>query len=323
MNYKVLINAAKDLNETFGLQPPIVYRGVTEDFLLEQLKEAASSITEDTMDDDERDLQKGTVETLKKLKMWPKVKKSKDEDEEDTPDYDDDIEIEGVPDGIEELDEIYEEDYEGGFSDDTHSPDEEKEEDVAKALNPEKEKEYAEPAIMTKPEMIIVSEVEDDVENISQDEYDEDVETRLRIIKKMQLAMDRPSTVDQLKALKRIVRRYPAFYEVRPALLSRIKSTKLLSEMQAVLDIKPSRRYKRKPKQRKRRRPRKFKYSRMDAICEALQQRPLTIEEWVDKTDICMMQHGLMENPAESRHLIRYVQKMERYFDFPIKMPQI
>lgn len=78
MDIKKLIEAAKEINENFGLEPAIVVtKKATEASLLEGLKEAA----EEFRTNDE--FSKETIKTLKSLKLWPPVEKEEEEDDED------------------------------------------------------------------------------------------------------------------------------------------------------------------------------------------------------------------------------------------------
>lgn len=62
-------------------------------------------------------------------------------------------------------------------------------------------------------------------------------------------------------------------------------------------------------------------YNRVDAVCEALKQKPKSVEEWAKKADSLMLENGGKANINENKFIIRYIQKMEKHFDFDVKIP--
>jgi len=63
-------------------------------------------------------------------------------------------------------------------------------------------------------------------------------------------------------------------------------------------------------------------YNRVDSVCEALKDGPKTQDAWVRGAGDYMEKNGGKVNNSESKFIIRYLLKMEKYFDFGKTMPQ-
>jgi hypothetical protein len=328
MDFNRLKEVAIVLNTKFGLNPKIKLGGVTEQDLVDQITEAIEDgiwkyyekqypdepITEELVKDDAELLGKETVQVLKEMKIWP-----------------------------------------GSTTVDNNANEEiEEEEEGAEEQAETRAEEDDEPIIDLEETEIVVEHFEDEEGVVLDDEEDEDVPELPDfegLLKTVKSASKLPLT-ERTTLFKKLIKDNP--HAFTPVVKDMIKSRFSVDDLQVeMLDVLEKAVAKQKPKEggevkekqkkdgkenkiekpstaaskidKRKRIPinKKEKYSRIDAICEALMAEPKTIQEWYEETNRLMREHELKENNTENVFLIRFVRKMEKHFDFGVKMPKV
>jgi len=302
MDFNRLKEAATVLNNKFGLNPKIKLGGVTEQGLIDQITEAiedgiwkyyekefpGEDITEELVKDDAILLGEETVSVLKEMKIWPGSEGEKEEPL---------IELEETEIVVEHFENEEGVVLEGEDDDDVYEIP-----DFAGLLKTVKS---SAKLSLTERTSLLKKLIKDNLrvftptikEMITGRFSVDDLKEEMIEALEKAIAKNKPREEEEEGKLKKIIKG--------------VEKEKISTIAEKI--------------DKKRRIPatKKEKYSRIDAICESLKEGPKTIQEWYERVDELMRGRDLKENKTENVFLIRIVRKMEKHFNFGVKMPKV
>jgi hypothetical protein len=134
-----------------------------------------------------------------------------------------------------------------------------------------------------------------------------------------------------LDDLKDLVKEEDVFKSLRKSIGIQRNADKLRTRMLEVLNSqeeeketekeKPAKKEKKPKKDKIQEKKKTTAYSRVDAVCEALQEEPETLQDWITLTNEKMEENGKTPNDDENRFIIRYFWKIKKHFDFGVEIP--